>query len=561
MKHLFRSVFVSVTCLALAVPGLARGEKPQPNILLIVTDDEDPDLIRSYGGAVHTPHIDSLARNGVRFTNANVVHSICSPSRYAILTGRYYGNSRGTEFLSAFPPGTPSSINNFITFEGDGFNLQSILRGHGYFTAHVGKYHLADHRLLRTLDQWEEAGLHTYPADADPRKDPVVNAKMKANHEWWRKRVRRDGFDFADAVYAANLRELFNQPLNAHNIEWTTDAAVRFIRSRRDEKRPFYLSFNTTYPHAPRSESRREGRFPFSIDADVQLTGEGYVTGRDLGGVLKGESRESVRRFLGKPGFSERAAFATWWDAGVGAILDAIREIGQYENTIVVYISDHGVRNNGKSTLYESGVHGPLIIQWPGRFVSGHEYHPVVGSIDIVPTLLDAVGIRQPDGCRMSGVSLLPALHGSNDPVREGLLLVMGYAHGIKTDRWKYIAVRYPEAIERMISRGETDPRWTHSGWEQPHQPYLIDHFLLASSSAGSHPHYFSRNQLFDLETDPSEKNNLFAMMPEKSAQMMDLLRRALREQIPDRPFGEFHRCDDPEVFRDVADAVWHPRR
>lgn len=561
MRSNLVSVSASLACLAFAAPAPAEPRPSQPNILLITTDDENPELIESYGGAVYTPHIDSLARNGVRFTNANVVHSVCSPSRYAILTGRYYSHSRGAEYLNAYPPGTPSSINNFITFEGDGFNLQSVLRQHGYFTAHIGKYHLADHRLLRTTEEWERAGLLLYPADADPRKDPGINARMKANHEWWRERIKKDGFDFTDAVYSANLREFFNQYLHAHNVEWTTDAAVRFIRSRQDGKKPFYLSVNTTYPHSPRPESRRDGRHPFSIDADVQLTGEGFVVDRDLSAVLKGESRESVRRFLDRSDFSEHAAFATWWDAGVGAILDALREIGQYENTIVIYISDHGVRNNGKTTLYETGVRVPLIIQWPARFARGHAYHRVVGSIDIVPTLFDVLRIRPPAGYLTNGISLLPALQGGNEPVREGLLLVMGYAHGIKTDRWKYIAVRYPEPIERMLSRGETDPRWTHSGWEQPRQPYLMDHFLLASQAAKSNPHYFARNQLFDLEADPEEKHNLFDVSPAESAHMKTLLGRALREHIPDRPFGEFHRCDDPEIYRNVSGAVWHPRK
>jgi arylsulfatase A-like enzyme len=531
----------------------------KPNILLIVADDEDRELIASYGGRVETPHLDSLGQQGVRFTNANVVHTICSPSRYAILTGRYYDNSTGAAFLKAFPHGAPSSIDNFIEIENDGMNLQSVLRANGYYTAHIGKYHLTGHHLLYLPIHWEKAGLQTYAEDADPRIDAEVNAKMKANHEWWRERIKQDGFDFTDAVYAANVRELFNNHLNVHNIEWTTDAAVRFLRTRQGEAQPFYLAYNTTYPHGPKPEWKRRGGYPFSIDADVQLTGEGYVTDRDLSEVLAGETRESVKRFLDHPDYCDRAAFATWWDAGVGALINTLKETGQYENTLIVYISDHGLHNSGKSTVYETGVHVPMFMQWPARFAGGREYDPVVGSIDLAPTVFEAVGVRVPDGYYMDGISLLPVLEGSNEPVREALLLQMGYAHAVKTDGWKYIAVRYPEKIEQMLDRGEVDPKWTHPGWKQPPQPYLIQHIQLANWSYEKNPHYFARNQLFDLKNDPGEQHNLFAEMPEKAAEMKALLSKAFREHLPHRPFGEFHLTKNPAAFRNSINAIWHP--
>lgn len=547
----------------LAAVGFAAqaGPPSRPNILLIVTDDENPDLVGSYDGSVHTPHIDRIARNGVRFTNANVVHTVCSPSRYAILTGRYYDNTTWEEFLRQYPPGQPSCIRNAMVLQDGQDNLVSVLRRNGYVTAHIGKYHLGEnHHLLFSTNHWAQAGLQTYPRDADPRLDPKVNAAMKANHAWWVERIKEDGFDHADAVYAANLRELFNEHLNVHNIEWTTDATVRFIRGREGKEQPFFLTVNTTYPHGPKPEWERGGRFIFSLDADVQLTGEGHVTDRDLSGVLAGETRESVKRFLDKPGMSDKAAFATWWDAGVGAMLDALRETGQYENTMVVYISDHGLHDNGKSTLYETGVHVPLLIQWPARIPGGQEYHPVVGSIDLAPTLFHACGIPLPDGYVMDGVSLFPALEGCREPVREALLLQMGYARGVKTDRWKYIAVRYPAEVERMINDGIRDPSWAADGDEEPPaQPYWFDHLQLARRASLSNPHYFARNQLFDLEKDPEEQINRFDQMPEKARQMRQLLTQAGQRHFPHRPFGEFTPCDDPDAFREAANAVRHP--
>jgi arylsulfatase A-like enzyme len=533
----------------------------KPNILLILSDDEDLDRIECYGGVVHTPHINSIAENGVRFTNANVVHSICSPSRYSILTGRYYDNIQTADYLNRFPHGCASNINNFMMLKGDRDHLATVLHDNGYYTAFIGKYHLAEHVLEGSTKQWESYGLQTYPQDVDPRKDASVNEKMKANHAWWCERVKQDGFDYADAIYSSNVRSLFNDYLNLHNIEWTTDAAVQFLESRKGKEQPFFLSYNTTYPHGPMPEWNPDGGFPFSLGGDVQLTGEGFVTDRDLSGVLEGETRESVKRFLNEPGMSNRAAFAAWWDAGVGAILNTLKKTGQYENTLLIYLADHGLRDHGKSTIYENGIRVPLLIQWPAGFAGGREYNSVVGSIDLVPTIFDACGIPVPEDYLMDGVSLVPVLKGHSEPIHDALLLQMGYAHGLKTDRWKYIAVRYPENIEEQINHGIEDTGWTNPNLLQTKQPFLIMHYQLGNWSAKANPHYFARNQLFDLHNDPEEEMNLFDYLPEKVNEMKQLLEQKIKLHIPHRPFGEFNLCEHPEIFENAAGSVWHPAR
>ena len=542
--------------------SFAAGTEPpvRPNILLIITDDENPNTLSCYDGAVQTPHIDSIAANGIRFSNANVVHSVCSPSRYAILTGRYYDNTTSEEFLRQFPHGSPSCMNNAMVLRDGLDNMVSVLRSGGYFAGYIGKYHLVEHRLLTTTRFWESAGLETYPIDADPRTDKEVNRKIKANYEWWKQRIKDEGFDYVDAIYAANLRELFSNPLNVHNIEWTTDAAVRFLKQRAGEEQPFFLTVATTYPHGPKPELMRNGKYPFSLDADVQLTGEGYVTDRDLSGVL-GQSRESFKDVLNEPGMNEKAPFAKWWDAGVGAILNALKENGLYENTLVIYISDHGLDNNGKSTLYEDGVRVPMLMQWPAVISKGQKYDHVVGSVDLVPTVFAAAGVPVPENYLMNGVSLLPVLKGSYEPVRDALLLQMGYARGIKTDDWKYIALRYTEEIEQKINQGLRDPAWTGPNEkEPPPQPYHFLHLQLAQRAAESFPNYFMRNQLYDLKTDPTEITNLFGTAGNANG-MKQLLSRELEKQLPHRPYGEFKDCRNPDVFKNAAGAVWHPER
>lgn len=540
----------TVGCVALFLDSA----QARPNVLLILTDDQDVDTVGCYGGSVQTPHIDSLAADGIRFSNANVVHSICSPSRYAILTGRYYDNSLDEEFLRLFPRGTASCVNNDLTIEDDGMNLPAVLKANGYVTGYIGKYHLTNHELLHNNKNWEEAGLQTYPMDADPRTDAAVDQKMKANQQWWQRRMKEIGYDVVDAFYPANLREMFNEVANVHNVEWTTDAANRFLTSRVGKDEPFFLCVATTYNHGPLPHWNKNGRYLYSLDADVQMTGEGVVTNRDLSSVLAGQTRASCRKMIGQTGLSEAAPFAAWWDAAVGSVLNTLKETGADENTLVIYLSDHGLKNSGKSTLYEAGTHVPFLMRWPQAIRGGRVYDHVVGSIDLAPTVMEACGISLPTGYPMDGVSLMPALRGSDEPVREALFMEMGYAHGVKTDHWKYIAVRYPEQMERKIQQGELFQ-------DNLPQPYLVQHLGLARKAAKGNPHYFARNQLFNLEVDPDEENNVFLKMPEKGAQMKQLLQKSIKTHLPHRPYGEFNPAGSAEVFQPVANAVWMPAR
>ncbi|QLE02430.1 hypothetical protein HX109_13010 [Galbibacter sp. BG1] len=133
----------------------------------------------------------------------------------------------------------------------------SVLRGaykkSGYKTGFVGKCHVIDHDLLKgnerkVKESWQRNDLQVYGKSANPRKTEVNN-KMGHNHRIWSEKIKNYGFDFADAVYAANLRELFNDSLNCHNVEWKNKAVLDFI----DEfyKEPFFLYYCETVPHDP----------------------------------------------------------------------------------------------------------------------------------------------------------------------------------------------------------------------------------------------------------------------------------------------------------------------
>lgn len=251
----------------------------KPNIIFIMTDDqsaivptaEDARFKFSDGNGmgvqshpfgfngdseVHTPIIDDLAANGMIFTKAYVSSSVCSPSRYTTLTGRYAGRCQGNSFSQLFPAGKMTRIENNTELEENRENLPRLLQKAGYRTGFVGKSHVVDHHILNNQKDWEKMGLKSYDQDADP-KNPQVTEAMEHNHKFWANRIKEFGFDYANGIYAANLKELHNDSLNVHNVDWKNKAAIDFIDKSGDE--PFFLYYSEMVPHGPAPWIRRGG--------------------------------------------------------------------------------------------------------------------------------------------------------------------------------------------------------------------------------------------------------------------------------------------------------------
>ncbi len=531
MKKQCLSILIMVLCLGCFYTNNAQTS--QPNILFILTDDENIDTIGSYGNDANTPNIDKLANKGIRFENANVVHSVCSPSRYAILTGRYYENNYHKNYLSKFPEDEPSCVGNRITLEGDGMNIASVLQKNGYNTGFVGKFHLGRHDVLGTNENWKENGLYTYGRDEDPRNDIELDKKLKKNHQWWVETIKGYGFNYANGIYSANLRELHNNNLFVHNVEWTADVASEFIEQQQKSKKPFFLFVSTTYPHGPAPEQLKKGKYIRSLDADPTLTGAGVIN-KNI--QQKIASRNKIKKVYGSSN-NKTSVTTAWWDKSVGTIIEKLKETGQYENTIIVYTSDHGKKNAGKTTLYETGVHVPLIVHWPKKIKKGRVYNPIIGSVDFVPTLFDLCKVNIPNTMKIDGISFKSVILGSEKPVRDALLLKMGYAAAIKTDNWKYIALRYPLSVEDDIRKGKL---FAGHRKEFIKQPYYMQHKQLAQRSKNANPHYFERNQLYAYKTDITEHINMYSNNFEVSKKMREVLEKELKKVNLKRPFGEF---------------------
>lgn len=528
----------------------------RPNIIFIMTDDqsgvvpneedkktqfEDAKGVQSHpfgfngDDEVYTPIIDDLARGGMIFNSAYVSSSVCSPSRYAMLTGRYAGRSEGTSFMKLHPYGKMTRVENNTELEMHRENLPRLLQKAGYRTGFVGKNHVIDHEVLRKNkasfeESWGKYGLKNYDKNSDPN-NPEVSKAMAHNHKEWAKRIKAYGFDYANGVYAANLRELFNDSLNVHNIEWKNKAALEFIDQAGDE--PFFLYYSEMVPHGPAPWIKEKGKYKYGLDANPKFTGEGYVdeTFENM------PSRKQILAEVVEAGKDPDHAWLRWFDHAVGAVVAKLKEKGIYENTLIIITSDHGNYNLGKTTIYEGGIKVPLMMHWPAGIQPETNYDELVQNIDFTPTFLDLAGVDlNTVDSKMDGVSLKKVLKGNNNAVHDYLFFELGYARGVMTKEWKYITVRYDEKAQEQIDKGVIFKGWNGHDHKLP---YYTRNSHLGYHAALLNEHYFEKNQLYDLKNDPAEKKNIVDLNTNKTKEMKKLLIKSL-QSFPDRPYAEF---------------------
>lgn len=500
----------------------------RPNIVLICADDLDFSEMECYRGlglpgatpfgdaAVHTPHIDSLARDGTLLTRYYATSAICTPSRYSILTGRLA--SRSPSILADFPPPAQATITWNARVSRDGDSMAKALRAMGYATAFVGKWHAGA----------PKPDFSAVAPDADPH-DPAVATVAR---EQWQIGVDhlRDGlgFDVVDRVYFGN-KEYLPPRLQVHNLEWIAEGATAFIDAHRDE--PFFLHMALTTPHGDQHTD--------FLSADPLLTPAGPLERRPT--VMP--PRESIPDRLRAAGVDPATAMATWIDDAVGAVLGRLDALGLADNTIVIFTGDHLGR--GKYMCYE-GSRVPLIARWPGRIPTGGTSAALAANIDLAATLAELAGDPLPDDYDTDGVSFADVLLRPDHAAgREHVFLEVSNIRGVVTDRWKYIACRASEqvlaamAADAEAARREGRKRLV--GWDgrvNPHAHALSEGIRYFAD--GAFPHYLDADQLYDLAADPWERHNVID--DPANADVLADMKRRLAEELARLPhnFGEF---------------------
>ena len=534
--------FIFFLILISTTKSIAQNTK-KPNIIFIMTDDQSAVVpldsekriqSRPFGfngdKQVHTPIIDDLAKNGMIFNSAYVSSSVCVPSRYTMLTGRYAGRSEGPSFMKMHPNGTMTRVENKTEIEKDKSNLPRLLQEVGYKTGFVGKSHIVEHDIVNNKKNWEKNGFQTYAKNADPN-DPSVSKKMFENHQKWTEVIKEYGFDYANAFYAGNLREQYNDSLNVHNVEWKNKAALEFIDENKND--PFFLYYSETVPHGPAPYNMKNGNYFRGLDSNPKFTGQGLIDADYSYLPTREEIKEEIKNLDKKVAH----AWLRWFDHAVGAVVDKLKAEGIYENTIIIITSDHGNYNGGKTTLYESGTKVPLMMHWPNGINPNQEYNELVQNIDFTPTFLDLAGIKLKNvESTLDGVSLKKVLKGTKKPVHDYLFFELGYARSVMTKDWKYISVRYDKQKQNRINKGLPFKGWKGAELQYP---YYTRNGHLGNIASKSSAFYFDADQVFDLVTDPRETKNIFEDNKEKADELKNLLTKSLK-LFPNRPYAEF---------------------
>jgi arylsulfatase len=436
---------------------MSHNEPQPPNILWICTDQQRWDTIHALGNAqIRTPNIDRLVREGVAFTRAYCQSPICTPSRASFLTGMYpssiHACCNGNEHWAEAAP--------LVT---------KLLKDGGYDCGLAGKFHLAGAGFRREPRPHDD-GYRVFHWSHDPRD------RFPAGHAYadW---IRSQGYSLAEFN-----KDMSQIPPHLHQTTWCTDRAIDFLEEERDG--PWLMSVNVFDPHAPFDPPQsylerylgQEVPQPHFQEGD--LAAQARLAGIDFQQATDPRTPEMQRIIAAYYAMIELI------DDNVGRLLAALERTGQREQTLIIFMSDHGEMLGDHGLLlkgcrfYEGLVRVPLIFSWPGQVQPGVVSDALVELTDITPTLLAIAGQPQPE--RVQGRSLWPILSGAADPQRHR----------------DFVRCEY----YRALNPNERDRPWSGS-----YATMIRDerHKLVVY-------HGHEQGELFDLANDPHEFTNLW---------------------------------------------------
>lgn len=524
--------FLRILTIGLVCLGNAWADE-RPNILFFITDDQLKEMLNFLPegeGKNLTPHTDRLATEGTVMMKQYVTSPVCTPSRFACLTGTYPSRSKAQHFLNEMKSTGGQTVvqwNTFIT-PGDQHTLPWMLKRAGYRTGIVGKNHVIEaHGIIKP--DW----------DADPT-DPAMVKLLDRNRKRLVEACKQAGFDYAASMYDNNPSHNGMKALLAHNMDWITKGTLDFIDSNDD--RPFFLFMATTLPHGPTDDQR-------SWEADPRITADGLLDEP----LNVQPARDTLPKRIRKAAITGwQKENLLWMDDAIGAVIAKLEEVGELDNTIIFYFNDHGQRSKG--TVYEGGVHGESFIWRKGGWPAGKTSDAHVSNVDFLPTILDLAEVPY-DPKRYDGVSFLPVLEGEQQNARESLYFELGYVRGVLKDGWKYVALRYPEFAlnmsmeERQHRLDEFNKSQRRRGkpvyTENPEASFSHIQLIPGGGDAehqsmSQYPHFYDNDQLYYLPDDPSELKNLVGEAPYFDAKLVEM-QAELKQYLDSLPgsFGD----------------------
>jgi arylsulfatase A-like enzyme len=461
-----------------------------PNVVVILADDMGWGDLGCYGStAIPTPHIDRLAREGVRLTNCHAASAVCTPSRYAVLTGRY--SWRGPLKNFVLMGHGPAII------EQDRPTLASVLRDAGYATGAFGKWHLGlgwRHRDGCVRDAFQPGARLHDDIETDRGEDvdysaPFDNGPLTLGFDRFfgiAGSMDMPPYCFLDQDRTVGVpdrpKEVFytEQRPGFQTPDWAedevdvrfVDEATRFIKAPRDQ--PFFTYLALSSPHRP-------------------CVPPGFVRGRSSAGAR-----------------GDAVCLVDW---AVGEVLSALEGIGAADNALLIVTSDNGAltyftddtggsdhQPNGdwrgqKGDVWDGGHREPFVARWPGHFPTGSVSDDPVCLTDLLPTIAAATGVKVPSGAAEDGVNMLDVLRGTGrlDADRPIVHHSLAGRFAIRCGRWKALFTEGPgggfsePTISSLFSSG-TGKAHTTPPWDAEHPD----------------------GQLYDMAADPRESTNLW---------------------------------------------------
>lgn len=465
--------------------GAEPGQATQPNFVVILIDDLGWRDLACYGSTLYdTPHLDRLAQQGMKFTCGYAACCVCSPTRAALLTGKYPATLHVTNIIqAAAAPGTKLRVPDWTHYLPlEEVTIAEALKPAGYVSAHIGKWHLG--------------GYENYSATGDRREGDPCAQGFDVNIAGSEQGQPPDYFFpykrtvlLPAASGTGKVEREFDIPKlpggqpGEFLTERLTTEAEKFIRENR--QRPFFLYFPQFTVHT-------------AIGARLQAKPETIAKYEQR---LKAQPDQPQRNAV-------YAAMVESMDDSVGRILRTLDELNIADRTIVIFTSDNGayqgttsvaLLRGWKGTAYEGGHRVPLIIKWPGGIKPGRTSDVPAVSVDLFPTILEIAGVPQEATRQIDGESLVPLL-------------------------------RQTGALTR-----------TATYWHYPHYGYATKPYGAIRQGDLKLIEYFENHalELYDLRNDLSETRNLAETQPDQARKLHQQLiawRQKVGAQMPVEP-------------------------
>ncbi len=420
----------------------------RPNIIIILADDLGFNDISLYNGgasdgSLMTPNIDSIAKDGVLFQNGYAANAMCAQSRASIMTGRY-STRFGFEFTPIFPialtvfqwmddiqdPELKLEINKELIPMGkdlfdagmptEEITIAEILQDAGYYTAHIGKWHLGDSRgkldIYHPNDQGFDDSLILASGLYLPENHPdVVNAKF--NHGV-------DKMVWASSQFSASFNKSPEFTPGSYLTDYYTDEAIKVIE--KNQSRPFFLYLGHWAVHNPLQALKSD----FDLFSDHRMNHNLQV----YSGMIEA------------------------LDRSVGRIIDSLEEYNLTDNTLIILTSDNGGAGyielsdinkpyrGWKLTHFEGGIHIPFMAKWPNKITPGTKFNFPIHHTDIFSTIAAAGNATLPNDRKIDGVDLLPFITGIDTSMpHETLFWKQGHNQTVLHNGWKLIRTSAPD--------------------------------------------------------------------------------------------------------------------